>query len=49
MAEDAIQKIVESVVLPKHVQIAHGKTVVTPGVTYTNGSKIRPYQLLYFF
>jgi hypothetical protein len=37
--EGAIQSIVESVVFPKLVQIAHGKTVVA-GITYSNDSKI---------
>jgi hypothetical protein len=36
---DAIQKIVKTVFLPKHVQIAHGKNAVA-GIIYTNGRKI---------
>jgi hypothetical protein len=36
---DAIQKIVKTVFLPKHVQIAHGKNAVA-GIICINGRKI---------
>ena len=36
---DAIQKIVKTVFLHKHVQIAHGKNAVA-GIIYINGRKI---------
>ncbi|MFZ0648991.1 MAG: hypothetical protein WAM27_12305 [Nitrososphaeraceae archaeon] len=36
---DAVQKIVKTVFLPKHVQIAHGKNAVA-GIIYINGRKI---------